>query len=232
MKCHLAVLLVLSACAGLAHADSNISAILNINGPIISCNKGASSSTAIDLRCNTSSDPDWGFVTGSVSATSVSAVSELQTGVYWDGQTWAYGQADFQLSMNGLYILRGGTGSGLATWSLDTESADPEEIEPASCSVMLNGFTEQCDSAVEQQTGSFYVPYNVPLLLSFTGYRHIASIGSMEAGPAGMTFTLTNLEPFAEPTPEPSAALLTATGLLGLIGAATIRRAKLGVLTH
>ena len=233
MRCHVGtVLLVFSACTGLAHADSTVSGFLNINGPLISCDKGGSSSTAIDVTCNTPSDPDWGFVRGSVSATSVSAVSELQTGLYFQEQTYAYGTADFQLSMDGLCVLRGGTGYGLATWSLNTESADPFEIRPASCSVTLNGLTEQCDPAREEQTGSFYVPYNTPLLLGFTGFRHIASSGSMEAGPAEMTFTLTNLQPVVEPTPEPSAALLTGTGIFALIGVGAIRRLRLGILTH
>ena len=233
MERHLAAFfLALGTCTALAHADSTVSGFLNINGPSISCNQSASATTSIDFSCTPTSITDWGYLRASASAISVYAWTEMQTGFTGKPETNAYGQSGFQLSMDGLYMLTGGTGFGLATWSLETENS---VYGPGAwrCSVTLNGVTETCDTHQHSQTGSFYVPYNTPLQLNFTGWGELFSRGAMAAGPLSLSFGLTNLEPVpAAPTPEPTPAVLTGMGIVTLMAGTTLRRFRLATLRH
>jgi hypothetical protein len=125
-----------------------------------------------------------------------------------------YGVADFDLSVDGTYMLTGGTGYGYAYVTVD-EFTHGEGGGGAfsECAITLDGQTELCDEPGIPYQYAFYVPYNVPLALnldaSFAGTAAFA-----DGIDSGISYSVDNLTP----TPEPSPLLLLGTGLIGLLG--------------
>jgi hypothetical protein len=200
-----------------ARADSIVSGAISFTGPNDSCAANGTSTGTLDMNCESTRGGEvWASLTGSASPTNVQAEISLGTDNFY------YATGSFTVSMDGLYMLTGGEGFGYANWSLWTRNSmgGPGYFGP--CSVTVGGVTELCYPEAGYETDSFYVPYNTPLQVDFTGSFDLYSRGQMAGGPGGLSFTLTNLQPF--PTPEPPPLGLVGLGLLALSGTFAMRR--------
>jgi hypothetical protein len=128
-------------------------------------------------------------------------------------------QVSFDVTVNGTYVLLGGTGSGLVNWNIFAQGGSSvASFDFGPCTITLAGTTENC-GPLGFFTGSFTVPYNTPLQLDFhTSYS--ASVGFGDVLDAGVTYNFGSLSP----VPEPTSLLLLALGLLSI--PATVRFAR------
>lgn len=229
--CCSALFLLVFCCGAVARADSIVSGSIETNHGNCSSSGDSTGTGTLDLSCGTagsifSPGTVWANATGSASATNVQGTMLMGTG------PGNYASGSVMLSMDGWYMLTGGDGFGYADWSLSAENSESGPGYFGPCSVTVDGVTELCDPYAYSgvpggETGSFYVPYDTPFQLDFTGSLDLYSAGESDGGaggPMGMSFTLTNLEEVPTPTPEPASWGLVGLGILALCGGVAMRR--------
>jgi PEP-CTERM motif len=210
--------LIVVAATTCARGDSLISGSVytrDLNNNV--CTQGGSSTGGLSLACASSTAPasltaTMGATTGSVNV----FASSFENG-YSPASTTAV--VGFDLSVDGTYLLTGGTGYGYAYVTVD-ESTHGNGGGGAfsECSITLDGQTELCDEPGIPYLYAFYVPYNVPLALSLD-----ASYSGTAAFADGITGEFSYSLEDLTPTPEPSSLLLSGTGLITLLGVVGFR---------
>jgi hypothetical protein len=212
--------LIVVAATTCARGDSLISGSVynrDLNNNV--CAQSGSSTGGLSLGCASSTAPasltaTVGETSGSVDAFA-SSFEDIHSPMYTTDAV-----VDFDLSVDGTYMLTGGTGYGYAYVTVDEFSnGEGGGGSFSECTITLDGQTDLCEPDIAYQY-AFYVPYNVPLTLnldaSFSGTAAYADgIGS------GINYNLDDLSPML--TPEPSSVLLLGTGLIALLGVARWR---------
>lgn len=122
----------------------------------------------------------------------------------------------YDLSVDGIYMLTGGTGYGYADLTVSDGGVD-DTGDPI-CSITFAGQTQGCAYGV---ITPFYVPYNTPLTLDLQASYTGAAFADGDENNLSYNFTDLTL------VPEPSSLLLLGTGLITLFGATRRRRSLL-----
>lgn len=208
-----AVLLAGIATATGAHADEMVSGSIsnqNMNGAV--CSSSSSSSTSISLACLS------GSVTGgsaqlNASVTPLTASMQVNLSSYENpsqpGMS-TIAEANLSFTIDGTYVLTGGTGYGTVIWTADSYrhgAGGGGVFGP--CSLTIAGVTETCDlNAGVPLTGTFIVPYNTPVSLLFNASYSAGSVDFDDVY-SGMDFDIDPMTPTDIPkTSEPATWML------------------------
>jgi hypothetical protein len=221
---YFSLLCVSLASSSIAYGDAIISGSVssnNFSGD--QCSSSVSAAASTSLHCSTVSG-DAASLAATLGLTSGNVQVNLQSMHLNPGTT--IDQASFDVSITGTYLLLGGTGSGSVNWSTSANGS----LAPAPfwsnfgpCSITLAGVTENCSLLGGDNFGSFLVPYNTPLQLSFsTSFLAGVSSGDSESGT--LTYNFGNLSP--SPVPEPSSLLMVALGLFSIPVAVRLARSR------
>jgi PEP-CTERM motif len=203
--------LILVAATTCARGDSLISgSVYNRDLSNNVCNQSGSSASTLSLACGASLTATVGDTSGTVGAYA-SSYEDIHSPALT-----TYGVVDFDLSVNGNYMLTGGTGYGYAYVTLDELThGEGGGGTFSECAITIDGQTEFCNPGAATQF-AFYVPYNTPLALnldvSFSGTAAFA-----DGVNSGISYDFDDLAPTPTPTPEPSSLLLLGTGLIALL---------------
>lgn len=193
-----------------AHADSVVSGTVSLTGPNYSCSQSGSSGTSLSLSCADASSPsNFASLTGSATPTVVQGALNLENLTSF--LTSYHASGSLSLSMDGLYMLTGGTGYGYANWAVSASPLHDGSFGP--CSVTFGGVTQFCDPSNGLQMGSFYVPYDTPLQLDFLASYNVPSIGNVSGG-GQLVLSVSNLQPVV--TPEPKSMWLVGLGVFAI----------------
>jgi hypothetical protein len=203
------------AVTSFAHADSVVSGTVSLTGPNYSCSHSGNSGASLSLSCTDASSPsNFASLTGSATPTVVQGALNLENLI--TSTTFYHASGSLSLSMDGLYMLTGGTGSGLASWAVSASPLHDGSFGP--CSVTFGGITQICDPTNGLQTGSFLVPYNTPLQLDFLASYNVPSIGNVSGG-GQLVLSVSNLQPVV--TPEPKSMWLVGLGAFAIAATRT-----------
>jgi hypothetical protein len=206
-----ALFCVVLASSSLAHADAIVSGTVSVINPNTGTTSASDSGSSVSIQVN---DPSGAFssIVGDVGPTSGTVVATVVSEFIGSGPSnFVDASANYSLSVNGTYMLTGGTGFGLANWSVAGTTIGSGPANWTSCSITLAGATEACVFGEDNPAiGSFLVPFNTPLELSFnTTYTGFVSFNDGHRSTLTYNFDLS-------PVPEPGTALLVSTGLMWL----------------
>jgi hypothetical protein len=215
--------LIVVAATTCARADTLISGSVydrNLSNNV--CTQSGSSASSLSIACGSAVNSNYASLIATVGDTNGTV------GVFADSfenmnspAFTTVGKVNFDLSVDGTYMLTGGTGYGYAYVLIDDFThGEGGGGTFSECAITLDGQTQQCDPGLNLL--SFYVPYNTALALnldaSFSGTAAYA-----DGIASGITYDLENLDPTPAPTPEPSSVLLLGTGLIALLGTVHLR---------
>lgn len=209
-----AVLLVLLAASASAHADTLATgSVFNRDLAGVVCSHSQSSASSLSLSCGSLTPVSEGFasLTANVGDTAGSMHALVNS---WEDFTHpgftTFASTSFSLSVNGTYMLTGGTGLGLVTWTTDAfRHGEGGGGNFGPCTLNLAGVSEDCNMNAGSASGSFLVPYNTPLQLSFNTSFSGAGIDG-DGVDSGMDYSFGSLIV----TPEPGTFTLLSLGLL------------------
>jgi hypothetical protein len=215
-----ATLLVALAIAGHAFGDAIVGGTVsnrNLAGGL--CASAGASSSAVSLGCGSGGVTDG---LAQVKATVGSLDASMQVFLSSYGNPMAPGTTTLALAslawgIDGTYILTGGTGYGSVDWSATSyRYGEGGGGLFGPCSITLNGVTEICDLNSGFDSGSFLVPYNVPVTLIF-GASYVAGAANFDDVYSGMTFDIDGLktvDPTATPEPPTWTLVALAAGAI------------------
>jgi hypothetical protein len=212
IRCGVLTLAVLAA-SGIARADMIVTGTAGSTG----CSS-SSSSTSLSLYCADPASPG-SYTSLIANLGDTSGNAQIFEATEQLGQISTSANASLLVSIDGTYMLTGGTGYGYATVTFDGTTFGPS----FSCgTIELGGVSDRCYWQDLPPYGSwtlsdtFYVPYNTPLDLNmnfeFSMYQY--GVGS---GGGSFTYSLGDLSP--APAPEPPTFLLLGSALLFLLPA-------------
>lgn len=220
IRCGVLILAVLAA-SGIARGSVIVTGAVSytdfVDGSGV-CSSSSASASSLSLYCGDSTGGS--TLTANVGDTSGNAQIEESTAELQRQPTSS--SASFDVSIDGTYMLTGGTGYGYATWTMD-DNMDGGSFGP--CTVSVGGVTEYCTidlgaspfPFVWTASGSFLVPYNTPFDLSMDVAFSGASYGY--GGMSGtFDYNLGDGDLVAVAT-EPSTFLLLGSALLFLLPA-------------
>ncbi len=208
-----AVLLAGMGMAAGAHADEIVSGSISnkdLSGGV--CSSSSSSSTSISLACVPAS------VTGgqaqlNASVTPLTASMLVNLSSYENptqpGMT-TLAEANLSFTIDGTYVLTGGTGYGTVIWTADSfRHGEGGGGVFGPCSITIAGATEMCDlNAGVPLTGTFIVPYDTPVSLLFNA-SYSAGSEDFDGVYSGMNFNIDPMTPTDIPkTSEPATWML------------------------
>jgi hypothetical protein len=197
-----AIPLACIAIAVSAHADEIVSGSIS-NQPLSGspCSSSSSSSSSISLGCAGSATNGQAQLNASV--TPLSASMEVSLSSYEEptqpGMT-TVAEANLSFTIDGTYVLTGGTGYGTVTWSADSfRYGEGGGGLFGPCSITIDGVTETCDlNAGVPLTGTFIVPYNTPVSLLFNA-SYSGGSEDFDDVYAGMNFDVDPMTPVNAP---------------------------------
>jgi hypothetical protein len=213
-------------CSSLAYGDAILTgSVTNRDLTNGMCSQSGVASS-LSLLCGTGPGTPQGYASliGIVGPTSGSVTVNLDSFETPIGQPFNTTLASglFSVSVNGTYVLAGGSGSGLFSWTMDSfhrGGGGGGTFGP--CSIVVDGMTGDCALDSGLITGSFLVPYNTPFQLSFnTSFSGFAA--DSDAVNAGMDYNFSGLSA----TPEPASFSLLALGLLAIPALRLARQAR------
>lgn len=203
-----AILLAGIGTAVSAHGDQIVSGNIsnkNLSGGV--CSSSQSSSSALSLSCVSGSATD-GEAQLNASVTPLSASMQISLSSLEDpnqpGMT-TLADANLSFTIDGTYILTGGTGSGTVTWAADSyRFGEGGGGVFGPCSITIADVTQTCDlNAGGTLSGTFIVPYDTPVSLLFnTSYS--AGAADFDSVYAGMNFNIDPMTPVEAKAPEPA----------------------------
>jgi hypothetical protein len=200
---NVAILLTVIATAVGAHGDEIVSGNIsnqNLNGGV--CSSSSSSSSSISLACGSGSITN-GQSLLNASVTPLTASMQVDLSSYEEpthpGMT-TLAEANLSFTIDGTYILTGGTGYGTVIWSADSfRYGEGGGGLFDSCSITIGPVTEMCDlNAGVPLSGTFIVPYNTPVSLLFTASYYAGAEDSDDVY-AGMNFDIDPMTPVNTP---------------------------------
>jgi hypothetical protein len=215
--------LIVVAAATCARGDTLISGSVydrNLTNNV--CTQSGSSAGALSMACGSAINSNYASLIAAVGDTSgtVGVFADSFENMYSPAFT-TVGKVDFDLSVDGTYMLTGGTGYGYAYVLIDDFTyGEGGGGTFSECAITLDGQTQQCDPGLNVL--SFYVPYNTALALSLDA-SFAGTAAYADGINSGINYDLENLSSDPAPTPEPSSLLLLGTGLIALLGTIHLR---------
>jgi len=207
-----AVLLAGIATAAGAHADEIVSGSISNQNPKGVCSSSSSSSASISLACVSASAAD-GSAQLNASVTPLTASMQVNLSSYENppqsGMS-TLAEASLSFTIDGTYVLTGGTGNGTVIWTADSfRHGEGGGGVFGPCSITIAGLTETCDlNAGVPLTGTFIVPYNTPVSLLFNASYSAGSVDFDDVY-SGMNFNIDPMTPTDIPkTSEPATWML------------------------
>ncbi len=207
-----AVLLAGIATAAGAHADEIVSGSISNQNPKGICSSSSSSSTSISLACVSASATE-GSAQLNASVTPLTASMQVNLSSYENppqsGMS-TLAEASLSFTIDGTYVLTGGTGNGTVIWTADSfRHGEGGGGVFGPCSITIAGLTETCDlNAGVPLTGTFIVPYNTPVSLLFNVSYSAGSVDFDDVY-SGMNFNIDPMTPTDIPkTSEPATWML------------------------
>src|ERR1700761_4483582 len=210
-----AALLAALASAGYAHGDAIVAGSVsnrNLAGGL--CSSSVSSSSSVSLNCGSGGVTEGGArvnaAIGPLDASMQVFLSSYENPMAPGASTLAL--TSLSWSIDGTYILRGGSGYGYVDWSATSyRYGEGGGGLFGPCSITLNGLTEDCDLNSGSASGSFLVPYNTPVTLIF-GASYGAGATDFDDVYSGMKLNIDGLTT-VDPTMTPESPTWTLVAL-------------------